>query len=172
MGNPQKFQFGWRVKRTTTRSGTKKIRKIVKLFGRFISLSERQTGEAARCNGALRLNHSPAPIAASTVRATARPRMQVSSSANPLAGYFYRKVSPSAVQIPSVVPNTATLLERRRHKMSFPYKDMINIGLWGTTAEWSYDGDSRSGRGGPQIPEPFPQGFPHQQVLVQRFSSE
>ena len=53
MGNPQKFQFGWRVRRTTTRRGTKKIRKIVRLFGRFISLSERQIGEAAGYDGNL-----------------------------------------------------------------------------------------------------------------------
>jgi hypothetical protein len=36
MGTPKKTTFGSRVKRTTTNSGTKKIRRIVKLFGRFI----------------------------------------------------------------------------------------------------------------------------------------
>jgi hypothetical protein len=39
MGKPQKSKFGWRVSRTTTRSGTKKIRSTVRLFGRFIALT-------------------------------------------------------------------------------------------------------------------------------------
>src|SRR5580704_10498617 len=36
MGRPRMSQLGWRVKRTTTNSGTKKIRSVVRLFGRFI----------------------------------------------------------------------------------------------------------------------------------------
>jgi hypothetical protein len=33
--------LGWRVNRTTTNSGTKKIRRVVRLFGRFIAIYER-----------------------------------------------------------------------------------------------------------------------------------
>src|SRR5689334_5728314 len=36
MGTPKKTTFGARVKRTTTSTGIKKIRKIVRLFGRFM----------------------------------------------------------------------------------------------------------------------------------------
>src|SRR5580658_4111378 len=39
MGRPQKSKLGSWVSRTTTRRGTKKIRRIVRLFGRFISVS-------------------------------------------------------------------------------------------------------------------------------------
>jgi hypothetical protein len=35
------------VSKTTTRSGTKKIRKVVKLFGRFIELTETIQGQFA-----------------------------------------------------------------------------------------------------------------------------
>src|SRR5580698_9221067 len=41
IGNPQKSKLGWRVSSTTTSSGTKKIRRVVKLLGRFMKSPEK-----------------------------------------------------------------------------------------------------------------------------------
>src|SRR5580700_9839237 len=47
-GNPQKSKLGWRVSSTTTSSGTKKIRRVVKLLGRFMKSPEKPLARGPR----------------------------------------------------------------------------------------------------------------------------
>src|SRR5580693_3642035 len=48
IGNPQKLKLGWRVSSTTTSSGTKKIRRVVKLLGRFMKSPEKPLARGPR----------------------------------------------------------------------------------------------------------------------------
>src|SRR5271155_4250212 len=40
IGSPRKSKFGWRVSKTTTSRGTKKMRRVVRLLGRFMKFPD------------------------------------------------------------------------------------------------------------------------------------
>src|SRR5579871_1488046 len=81
MGSPQKLKSGWRVSSTTTSSGTKNIRNVVKLFGRFISGSAKKS-RAVISNSAGCRKYSLPPRQSQRHRPGVLPRAHISLSHN------------------------------------------------------------------------------------------